>query len=69
MCLQNLPEIKKYMESDAYEKLPMNSKGAKFGNKVWTVPQVMWQSQWLIHQVILKLDDWEYDQLQNLRVA
>jgi len=69
MCLQNLPEIKKYMESDAYEKLPMNNKGAKFGNKVWTVPQVMWQSQWLIHQVILKLDDWEYDQLQNLRVA
>ena len=34
MCLQNLPEIKKYMESDAYEKLPMNNKGAKFGNKV-----------------------------------
>ncbi|KAK2175499.1 hypothetical protein NP493_728g01075 [Ridgeia piscesae] len=31
---ENLPEIKKYMESDAYEKLPMNNKGAKFGNKV-----------------------------------
>ena len=33
--LQNLPEIKKYMESDAYDKkLPMNNKMAAFGNKV-----------------------------------
>ena len=35
LYLQNLPEIKKYMESDAYDKkLPMNNKMAAFGNKV-----------------------------------